>query len=43
MLRETRFPDSIVTVPPREGAGRVRTSTNEGTLHHIRSLSIQYQ
>ena len=30
----------IVTVPPREGAGRQGTSTSEGTLHHIHRLNI---
>ena len=32
----------ILTVPPREGAGRLGTSTSEGTLHHIRSLQISF-
>ena len=32
----------ILTVPPREGAGRLGTSTSEGTLHHIRILQILF-
>ena len=30
------------TVPPREGEGRLSTSSSEGTLHHIRSLQILF-
>ena len=31
-----------LTVPPREGAGRLGTSTSECTLHRIRSLQILF-